>query len=80
MPTRLSSRVRLIHRSNLSRDSCPLELPLYWLTTLLLQILIPFHELVHEAQVWLDYNIQTAGAHKTAAARFVSVAVDVKVG
>lgn len=66
-PRCLSSRVWLVHRRNLSRDSGPLELSLYRLGPLLLQMLIPFHELVYEAQMWLNYNIQTAGAYKTAA-------------
>jgi len=72
MPTNLTPRVRLVHRSDLSGDACPLELALYGFATLLLQTFIPFHELVNEAQMRLDYNIQTAGAHKTAATVLVS--------
>jgi hypothetical protein len=72
MPTNLTPRVWLIHRSNLSCDACPLEFALYGFAALLLQIFIPFQELVNEAQMRLDYNIQTAGAHKTAATVLVS--------
>ena len=59
-------RIRLIHGRNLPCDVGPLELPLDRLATLQLLHLLPLEELVSEAEVWLDDDVETSSANVAA--------------
>jgi hypothetical protein len=61
------SGIRTIHAGNLSTDVLPFHVPLdALLAALELKVLIPFHELVDEAEVRLDDDVEAAGADEAA--------------
>ena len=55
-----SPGVRFVHSRNLSRNGRPFELSSQRLTAALLQYFLPFQELVCEAEMWLDDDVQPA--------------------
>jgi hypothetical protein len=61
------SRIRTIHASNLATDTLPFHVPFdALLAALELQVLIPLHELVDEAEMRLDDDVEAAGADEAA--------------
>ncbi len=65
--TRSRSRIRSIHQRNLPANTLPFHLPLNPpFSAFKLQMLIPLHELVDEAEVRLDDHVEAAGADETA--------------
>lgn len=59
-------RIRLVHKADLSGNGSPFELAPDWLFAPLLQMLLPLKELVGEAKVGLNDNIQPPCADEAA--------------
>jgi hypothetical protein len=73
-----STGIWSVHAGNLSRDFAPFELPFVAQGTqagplkllfLALKELLPLEEFVGEAKVWLDDDVETAGADEAVCSR-----------
>lgn len=61
-----STRIRFVHKSNLSGDSGPFQFPFQGLVSLLLLQFFPFEEFVCESEMGLYDDVQSSGANEAA--------------